>query len=116
MTLITKKCPLQSYLAVYMQFSRCTLFTKATPTDYRICHDFNCHISKRETTKTCLTNHKGSISHHIIPLVINSLRGRHTHVCIQTSGTKAISRNQLCTDLWLAHALFKILTVWVLTS
>jgi len=29
--------------------------------------------------KTCLTNHKGSISHHITPLVINSLRGWHTH-------------------------------------
>ena len=28
---------------------------------------------ERETPKTCLTNHKGSMSHHIMPLVINSL-------------------------------------------
>jgi len=62
-----------------MQFSRCALFTKATPTNYTICHDFNCHINERETSKTCLTNHKGSISHHIMPLVFNSLGGGHTH-------------------------------------
>jgi len=34
--------------------------------------------------KTCLTNHKGSISHHIMPLVINSLRGGHTHTHTRT--------------------------------
>jgi len=28
---------------------------------------------------TCLTNHKSSISHHITPLVIHSLGGKHTH-------------------------------------
>ena len=39
----------------------------------------NCHINERETPKTCLTNHKGSISHHITPLVINSLGGGHSH-------------------------------------
>ena len=79
MTLITKKHPLRPYLALYMQFSQCALFTKATPTNYRIRHNFNCHINERETPKTCLTNHKGSISHHIMPLVINNLGGRHTH-------------------------------------
>jgi len=47
-------------------------------------HDFNCHINERETPKTCLTNHKGSISHHIMPLVINSRGGGHTHVCMRT--------------------------------
>jgi len=25
------------------------------------CHDFKYHINERETPKTCLTNHKGSI-------------------------------------------------------
>jgi len=30
-------------------------------------------------TSACLANHKGSISHHIMPLVINSLGGGHTH-------------------------------------
>jgi len=63
---------------------------------YTIHHDFNCHINERETPKTCLANHKGSISHHITPLVINSLGGGHTHThsSILTSWTKAISRNQ----------------------
>ena len=28
---------------------------------------------------TCLTNRMGSILHHIMPLVINSLGGGHTH-------------------------------------
>jgi len=81
MTLITKKRPLWPYLALYVQFLRRALFTKATPTNYTIRYDFNCHINERETPKTCLTNHKGSISHHIMPLVINSLGGGHTHTC-----------------------------------
>jgi len=63
-----------------------------TPTNYKIWNDFNCHINKRETPKTCLTNHKGSILHHIMPLVINSL-GADTHTSILTSWTKAILRN-----------------------
>ena len=29
--------------------------------------------------RTYLTNHNGSISRHVTPLVINSLGGRHTH-------------------------------------
>jgi len=76
---ITKKHPLWPYRALYMQFSRHALFIKATPISYRINHDFNCHINERETPKTCLTNHKGSILHHIMPLVINSLGDGHTH-------------------------------------
>jgi len=79
MTLITKKRILQPYLALYEQFSRYALFLKATPTNYRIRHDCNCYVNERETPKTYLTNHKGYISHHITPLVINSLRGGHTH-------------------------------------
>jgi len=70
---------LRPYLAIYVQFSRCALFTKATPTNLSILHDFNYHINERETPKTCLTNHKSSLSHHITPLVINSLGGGHTH-------------------------------------
>jgi len=76
MTLITKKHPLPF---PYVQFSWCALFMKATPTNYRIYHNFNCYINKRETCKTCLANYKGSIFHHIMPLVINSLGGGHTH-------------------------------------
>jgi len=91
--------------------SRHALFMKAMPTNYTICHNFNYHINNRETPKTCLTNHKCSISHHITPLVINSLRGRHTHVHthtrIQTSWTKVISRNQAHSGLWLARVSFK---------
>jgi len=104
---ITKKRPLQPYLALYVQFSWHTLFTKATPTKWRIRHDFNCHINERETPETCLTNHKGSISHHIMPLVINSPTGGHTHTHIQTSQTKAISRNQARASLWLVCTWFK---------
>jgi len=68
--------------------------------NHMIRHDFNCHINERERPKACLTNQKGSISHPIMPLVINNL-GADTHTCmhtdiIQTSQTKkAISRNQL---------------------
>jgi len=71
-------------------------------------HDFNCHMNERETSKTCLTNHKGSISHHNTPLVINSLRGghTHTHAGILTSWTKAISRNQLHAGQRPVHAWF----------
>ena len=29
--------------------------------------------------RTCITNHMGLISHHIMPLVNNSLRSRQTH-------------------------------------
>jgi len=49
------------------------------PTNYTIRHDYNWHINEKETPKTCLTNHKGSILHHITPLVINSPGGGHTH-------------------------------------
>jgi len=83
-TLITNKCPLRPYLALCMQFSLRALFTKATPTNYTIRFDFNYHINKRETPKTYLINHKGSISHHITPLVINNLGGRHTHTHTHT--------------------------------
>ena len=31
-----------------------------------------------QSDRTYSTNHMGSISHHIMPLVINSLRGGHT--------------------------------------
>jgi len=33
--------------------------------------------------KTCLTNYKGSISHHIMPLVINIFGGGETHTHTQ---------------------------------
>jgi len=62
--------------------SLCTVFyntlwlQRPCPPTIWICYK---HINERETTKTCLANHKGSISHHIMPLVINSLEGRHTH-------------------------------------
>jgi len=87
-----------------MQFSQCALFTKATPTNFRICHDFNCYINERKTLKTCLTNHEGSISYHIMRLVINSLRA-DTHTL--TSQTKAISKNQSCAGQRLVHVWFK---------
>ena len=48
----------------------------------------------------------GSISHHITPLVINSLGGghKHTHILLQT---EAILRNQALAGLWPSRAWFK---------
>jgi len=135
MTLITNKCQLQPYLTLYVQSSWHALFTKATPTNYMIRHNFNCHVNKRETTKTCLTNHKGSISHHITSLVINILgsRGTHTYshcekkqfqetsdaspglktVIIQTSTYKDISHHYLiceytCYQMNIKYIIYKL--------
>ena len=44
--------------------------------------------------RTYLTNRMGSISHHIMPLVINSLGGGHTHT--QTH-TRACACKHTCT-------------------
>jgi len=83
-----------------------------------IFHDFNYHKNEREKPKTCLPNHKGSISHPITPLAINSLGGRHTHTHththtrartythMHTLQTKTILRNQLCASLWPARNWF----------
>ena len=52
-----------------------------------------------------------SISRHITPLVINNLRGKHTHTCTHRhSQTKAIVGNQASTGLGPAHAWFKNFT------
>ena len=52
-----------------------------------------------------------SISRHIMPLVINSLGGGHTHTHtqthIQTIRTGSISRNQARAGLWPVRAWFK---------
>ena len=50
-----------------------------------------------------------SISHHITPLVINSLGGGHTHTCVSipTFVDKAILRNQARAGLWPARVWFK---------
>ena len=53
--------------------------------------DYNCYI---KAVKLILTNHMGSISRHIMPLVSNSLRGGHTHT-YKHSRTEAILRNQV---------------------
>ena len=64
--------------------------------------------------RTCFTDHMwGSTLCHIIPLVINSLRGKHTCTCMQTD--KVILRNQAHAGLWLAHAWFKIYSWWLCT-
>jgi len=69
------------------------LFTKVMSSNYMDLPNFNCHINERETPKTCLTNHKGSISHPIMPLVIIILRGGHTTQPYRHLQTKAMSRN-----------------------
>ena len=53
----------------------------ANPTNDTNC---NCHMSQR----TYSTNHMClRISHHIMPLVINSLEGGHTYTHIHTGST-----------------------------
>jgi len=83
-------------LLLMCSFHNTICLQRPHPPTMWICHNFNCHINERKSPKTCLTNHKGSISHQIMPLVINSLRGGHihTHASILTLQTKAISRNQ----------------------
>ena len=62
---------------------------------------FNCKaMPTNDTDYSCHTNlfnqSYGSISYHIMPLVITSLGGRHTYTL--TSQTRPISRKQLHTD------------------
>ena len=52
---------------------------KATPIND---NGYSCH--NNNSCRTCLTNRMGSISHHIMPLGINSLRHRHTHTHTHT--------------------------------
>ena len=92
---------------LWQTFMTCYV-NKASPINFA---DGICHIKQLKagkSCKTCLTNHKRSISHHIMPLVINGLGGRHIHGHTDMR-TKAISRNQVCTSLWLAHT-------WCLTT
>ena len=46
--------------------------------------DSKCNIKQLKSHKTCLTNHTGSIWHHIMPLVINALRIGHTDTHMHT--------------------------------
>ena len=57
--------------------------------------------------RTYLTNRMGYISHHITPLVINSLGGGDTHASTHAykhSRTEAILRNRARASLWPARA------------
>ena len=65
--------------------------------------DCSCHIY---SLRTYLTNRMGFISHHITPLVINSLGGGHIHTRI-LSRTEAILRNQACASRRPVRAWFK---------
>jgi len=94
-------CPLHAV------FTTCFVYkghTHQAPTIW-IRNDWKCHINKRERPNTCLTNHKSSISHPIMLLVINNLGGGHTHIL--TLRTKAISKNQSHAGLWLVCVWFK---------
>jgi len=99
---------------LYVQFLRCALLQRPHPPTIGfatiidslynsvlvrsyIIYATTSYINKRETPKTCLTNHKGSVSHHITPLVINSLGGGHTH-------TDIADKSNFKTSLWLARA------------
>ena len=60
----------------------------------------------------------GSISHHITPIVINSLKGGHTHTnthAYRRSRTEAILRNQARTSLQPMHASLKNLLLKIIS-
>jgi len=82
MTLITKETFITALLCSIRTVFMMHFVYKAPPTNYMIHYNFNYYINEREKPKICLTYHKGSISHPIMPLVINSLGGGHTHACI----------------------------------
>jgi len=52
-------------------------YERPHPPNIWICHDLICHTNERETLKTCLTNHKGTITCHY--LLILCLGGGHTN-------------------------------------
>ena len=66
--------------------------------------DYSCMPYKSH--KTYLTNHMGSLSHHIMPLVVHSLGGGHTHkhTCIRTFADRSNSKKP---GVRPAHAWFK---------
>ena len=82
---------------------RCCL-NKATPIHFI---DGKCHIKQLKvgkSSKTCLTNHTQSVSHHITSLVINSLGVEHmdTHTKARTKKPGA-HQPQVCVCLVLKY-------------
>ena len=80
-------------------FSMTHMDASFTPTNDT---DYSCHTKHR----TYSTNQMVCISCHIMPLVINSLGGRHTYA-YRHSRTKEIIRNQAHVNLWPARVWFK---------
>ena len=68
-------------------------------------------IAIYNSCRICLTNLIGSISHHVTPLVINSLGAdtqTHEHTYTYTDiPTEKNLRNQVHTSLWSVRAWFK---------
>ena len=93
-------------------------YTALAYSDWASFHDTYiclCHAHYRyrlqlpyKSHRTYLTNRMGSISHHITPLVINSLGIGHTHTYTHIHlRTEAILRNQARASLWLVLTWFK---------
>ena len=55
-------------------------------------------LKSGQSHKNCLTNHTQSISHHIMPLVINAIGGGHTHIltCKQKKQFQETRRTLAC--------------------
>ena len=69
-----------------------------------------------KSCRTGLTNHTRPISHHIMQLVINTLKGGHTDTHTHTDAqTKMISRNQACVTFGLTPGL-KIFRISILSD
>ena len=97
------------HLSFLWQAFTMSYVNKTTPIHFI---DGRCHVKQLKADKshkTCLANHRRSISHHIMPLVINGLGDRQTRRYIHTHTnmlTKAISKNQVCIGLQPAHTWF----------
>ena len=78
---------------------------KATPIND---NNYNCH-NKYNSYRTCLTNHMGSISRHITPLVTNSLGDgytqthTHTHTRTHTHTYWRSAQDQFVTRFEISH-------------
>ena len=74
-TYCNKKYNITSLVNGYL--ARCTLLIRPCPSSPSIRFNYNCHINKVKSSRTCLANHTESISWHWP-------RGGHTHK--QTNG------------------------------
>ena len=69
-----------SLLAVFMtRFD----YERPRPPNIWICHNFNCLINEIKNPKTCLTNHKGTITRHYLLILCLGRGHTNTHTVLR---------------------------------